>query len=128
MLVPLRSCLNHPDSIQVLKPGNSKYEKVAFYNNRPLHKENLEEMALFSYDVTPETNRMRIIMAEKKIPWMCHVCERFFTVGEGIVCGECFMLTCSEHITTATVLNQDSGLYELKKICAECQFKKSLHQ
>ncbi len=65
-------------------------------------------------------------MAEGKSPWMCNVCERFFTVGEGIVCDECFMLTCNEHITTASVLNASTGLYELKKICVECQFKKSL--
>jgi len=67
-------------------------------------------------------------MSEEKSPWMCHVCDYCSTVGEGIVCDECFMLTCNEHITTATVLNEATGLYELKKICVECQFKKTLKQ
>jgi len=67
-------------------------------------------------------------MSEEKSPWMCHVCDYRSTIGEGITCDECFMLTCNEHITTATVLNEASGLYELKKICVECQFKKTLNQ
>ena len=67
-------------------------------------------------------------MSEEKSPWMCHVCDYCSTIGEGITCDECFMLTCNEHITTTTVLNEASGLYELKKIYVECQFKKTLNQ
>ncbi|MCK5826028.1 MAG: hypothetical protein KAG93_03270 [Desulfuromusa sp.] len=67
-------------------------------------------------------------MAEDKIPWMCHICDHRSTFGEGIVCSECYKLTCNEHMTTATVLNTDTGLYELKKICVECQFRKTLNQ
>jgi len=67
-------------------------------------------------------------MSEEKSAWMCHVCDRFSTVGEGIVCSECFKITCREHVTTATVLNAESGLYELKMICVECQFLKNLNR
>jgi hypothetical protein len=73
-------------------------------------------------------NSNEVRMSEEKSPWMCHVCDYCSTIGEGIVCSECFMITCNEHITTATVLNPETGLYELKMICVECQFRKSLNQ
>jgi len=65
-------------------------------------------------------------MSEEKSPWMCHVCQYCSTIGEGLVCSECYMITCHEHILTKTVLNKESGLYELRLICAECQFKNHL--
>ena len=66
-------------------------------------------------------------MSEEKSPWMCHICDYRSTVGEGIVCSECYKITCSNHITTATVRNEGSGLYELRMICIECQFRKKLN-
>lgn len=65
-------------------------------------------------------------MSEESSPWMCHVCGYCSTVGEGLACAECYKLTCREHMTVATVQNPESGLYELKQICVECQFKKNL--
>ena len=59
-------------------------------------------------------------------PWMCHICDYSSTVGEGHVCSECYKITCSEHITISSVLNHQSGLYELLPICVACQFKKQL--
>ena len=67
-------------------------------------------------------------MSEERSPWMCHVCDHYSTIGEGLVCSECYKLTCNKHMTTATVLNAESGLYEFKMICVECQFKKTLNQ
>ncbi|SDZ96806.1 hypothetical protein SAMN05660420_00906 [Desulfuromusa kysingii] len=66
-------------------------------------------------------------MSEEKSAWMCHICDYHSTIGSGIACSECFKITCNEHITTATVMNPESGLYELKNICVECQFKKTLN-
>ncbi|WP_029916530.1 hypothetical protein [Pelobacter seleniigenes] len=65
-------------------------------------------------------------MAEEKSPWMCHICDYRSTIGEGLVCSECYKITCRNHITTTSVLNRENGLYELKLICVECHFKKSL--
>ncbi len=65
-------------------------------------------------------------MAAEKSPWMCHICDYRSTLGEGHVCSECYKITCNEHITTATVLNQESGLYEIRLVCVECRFKKNL--
>ncbi len=65
-------------------------------------------------------------MSEEKSPWMCHICNYCSTVGEGLVCSECYKLTCHDHMATATVLNKESGLYEIKQICVECQFRAKL--
>jgi len=73
-------------------------------------------------------NLNEVNMSEEKSAWMCHICDYYSTIGEGIVCSECFKITCNSHITTATVMNTESGLYELKKICAECRFRKTLNQ
>ncbi|WP_303721642.1 hypothetical protein [Malonomonas rubra] len=59
-------------------------------------------------------------------PWMCHICDYCSNVGEGLVCSECYKITCPQHMTVASVLNPESGLFELKKICVECQLKKRL--
>jgi hypothetical protein len=67
-------------------------------------------------------------MSDERSPWMCHVCDRYFTFGEGLVCSECYKLTCDQHMTTATVMNNESGLYELRMICVECQFRKTLQR
>lgn len=66
------------------------------------------------------------MMSEEKSPWMCHICDYHSTIGEGIVCSECYKLTCREHITTTTALNEETGLYEFRQVCVECQFKKHL--
>lgn len=65
-------------------------------------------------------------MSEEKSPWLCHICDYRSTVGEGPVCAECYKVTCRPHLTVATVLNNDSGLYELQQICLECQLRKQL--
>jgi hypothetical protein len=65
-------------------------------------------------------------MSDEQSPWMCHVCDYCSTIGEGLVCSECYKLACRDHMTTATVLNQQTGLYEIRQICVECQFKKKL--
>ena len=65
-------------------------------------------------------------MSEEKSPWMCHICDYHSTIGEGLVCSECYKITCSDHISTKSVLNRDSGLYELKLVCVACQFKSTL--
>jgi hypothetical protein len=57
---------------------------------------------------------------------MCHICDYCSTIGEGLVCSECYKITCHKHMTTAMVLNKETGLYELRMICVECQFKKTL--
>lgn len=61
-------------------------------------------------------------MTADKSPWMCHVCDYRSTVGEGLVCSRCYKITCAQHITTSSVLNEQSGLYELQPICVACQF------
>jgi len=58
--------------------------------------------------------------------WMCHICDYASTVGEGQVCSECYKVTCSKHLNLTTVFNPDTGLYEFKQICVECQFKNQL--
>lgn len=65
-------------------------------------------------------------MTEERSPWMCHICDYRSIVGEGLVCSECYKISCRDHITTTTGLNQDSGLYEIKLVCVECQFRKQL--
>jgi hypothetical protein len=65
-------------------------------------------------------------MSEEKSPWMCHICDYHSTIGEGLVCSECYKITCSEHIATTTALNENNGLYEIKLVCVECQFRKTL--
>ncbi|MDX2479797.1 MAG: hypothetical protein QNK24_05615 [Desulfuromusa sp.] len=67
-------------------------------------------------------------MSDEKSPWMCHVCDHYSTTGEGLVCSECYKITCNRHMTTATVMNKESGLYEFQMICVECQFRKTIHQ
>ena len=67
-------------------------------------------------------------MTIENSPWMCHVCDQYSVIGEGITCSECYKLTCREHITTATVFNDQSGLYELKMVCVACQFIKNLNK
>jgi len=63
----------------------------------------------------------------EKSPWICHVCGYTSVVEEGIACDRCYKITCRRHLTVATVHNEDSGLYELKQICVECQLRKHLH-
>jgi len=58
--------------------------------------------------------------------WICHVCDYSSNVGEGQTCSECYKITCNQHVTITSVLNPESGLYELKPVCVECQFKKQL--
>lgn len=59
-------------------------------------------------------------------PWICHVCGYRSQSGEGIACEECYKITCSKHLTVASCYNQQSGLYELRQVCVECQLRKQL--
>jgi hypothetical protein len=65
-------------------------------------------------------------MNEEKCPWRCHICDYCSTIGEGLVCSECYKICCNKHISTTSSYNPDTGLYELKLVCVECQFKKQL--
>ncbi len=64
--------------------------------------------------------------SDEKSLWICHICDYKSSATEGQACSECFKIACREHLVVATVRNQDSGLYELKQVCAECQFRKQL--
>ena len=66
-------------------------------------------------------------MSHEGSPWMCHVCDYRSTVGEGLVCSECYKITCTEHMTTTTRYDEASGLYQLVQVCVACQFSKRLH-
>ncbi len=63
---------------------------------------------------------------DEQSPWLCHICDRTSTSNDGVTCGECFKLTCRSHMTTATIRNPGSELYQLVLICAHCQFKRQL--
>lgn len=63
---------------------------------------------------------------EEKAPWLCHFCGYSSTIGEGQACSECYKIACPKHMCMTTILNPDSGLYEFKRICLECQLKKQL--
>lgn len=63
---------------------------------------------------------------DRQSAWMCHVCDYSSNIGAGQVCSECYKITCNQHTTICSVFNAESGLYELKPICVECQFKKQL--
>lgn len=65
-------------------------------------------------------------MSDEHSPWMCHICGFTSVVGEGLVCSECYKITCNKHITTSMVLNEETQLYEIKLVCVECQFRKQL--
>jgi len=58
--------------------------------------------------------------------WMCHVCNYSSSIGEGRACSECYKITCSKHLTITSVLDPETGLYQLLPVCVECQFKKQL--
>jgi hypothetical protein len=60
-------------------------------------------------------------------PWICHVCGHTSTVGEGIACDQCYKIACRRHLVVASIYNPDSGLYELKQICVDCQLRKQLN-
>lgn len=59
-------------------------------------------------------------------PWMCHVCSFSSNVGEGLVCSECYKISCRQHTTISSAFNPQTGLYELKQVCVECLLKKQL--
>ncbi len=63
---------------------------------------------------------------ERNSPWICHVCDKKSDQTEGQACSECFKIACSQHLHIASRLNQDSGLYELKQVCVECQLRSQL--
>lgn len=65
-------------------------------------------------------------MSEESSPWLCHICDYRSNISEGLTCAECYKICCRQHVTVATVLNPQSGLYELQQICIECQLKKNL--
>ena len=59
----------------------------------------------------------------EKSPWMCHVCDYTSDSTEPIACALCYKIACSSHIVHKTVLNEESGLYELQPICVDCSIK-----
>lgn len=63
---------------------------------------------------------------ERNSAWMCHICDYCSTIGEGQICSECYKVTCGKHLKQVSVFNPDTGLYEFRKICVECQFKAQL--
>lgn len=63
---------------------------------------------------------------DNQTAWMCHVCDYRSNVGDGQACSECYKITCPNHLTMKTVLDPESGLYHLKPVCIECQFKQQL--
>ena len=64
--------------------------------------------------------------ADEKAPWLCHVCGYSSTIGEGQACSQCYKIACRKHLLTSTVLNPDSGLYEFRQTCVECQLRQQL--
>ncbi|PLY01732.1 MAG: hypothetical protein C0624_09875 [Desulfuromonas sp.] len=58
-------------------------------------------------------------------PWMCHICDVTST-SESTVCSICFKTTCGLHLKHITVLNKESGLYELQPVCLHCTIDKTL--
>ncbi len=65
-------------------------------------------------------------MLEERSPWLCHICGYSSTLGEGQACAECYKISGRKHLIVATVHNPQTSLYELKQICVECQFRKTL--
>ena len=63
---------------------------------------------------------------EEKSPWMCHVCDFTSKDTEPIACAFCYKVTCAIHLAHKTVMNEESGLYELQPICVECQIRPHL--
>ena len=59
-------------------------------------------------------------------PWLCHICNRKGSGSEGQACSECYKMTCPRHRQMTTVLNQVTGLYELKLVCSECRLRAQL--
>jgi len=58
-------------------------------------------------------------------PWICHVCN-LKSSGESSACSVCYMTTCSRHLKYKTVLNRETGLYELQPVCVECELRRML--
>jgi hypothetical protein len=58
-------------------------------------------------------------------PWLCHVCNRKSS-GESTACSVCYMTTCFQHLKHRTVLNRESGLYELQPVCVSCELQRML--
>lgn len=65
-------------------------------------------------------------MSDEKSPWICHVCGYRSNFGEGHVCSECYRITCKDHITRITVLNQETNLYEIRPLCIACRLQHQL--
>jgi len=63
---------------------------------------------------------------QQKSAWMCHVCDLTSDKSEPIACAFCYKVTCALHLAHKTVLNKESGLYELQPICVECQIRPHL--
>jgi hypothetical protein len=64
--------------------------------------------------------------SDSQSAWLCHVCNYSSNVGEGQACSECYKIACRQHLTISSVLNAESGLYELRSICVACQLEKEL--
>ncbi|PLX99010.1 MAG: hypothetical protein C0623_10555 [Desulfuromonas sp.] len=62
----------------------------------------------------------------EKSPWICHVCDYTSTDTEPVACAFCYKVTCATHLAHKTMLNKETGLYELQPICVECQIRPHL--
>jgi len=59
-------------------------------------------------------------------PWMCHICD-VTSHSESTACSVCFKTTCLQHLRHVTVLNRESGLFELQPVCLNCAIEKTLN-
>ena len=56
----------------------------------------------------------------EKSPWMCHICNYTSDKTESEACELCYRVACELHLKTASIYNEDSGLYITAKVCVEC--------
>ncbi|HKJ04441.1 MAG TPA: hypothetical protein VJ974_02505 [Geopsychrobacteraceae bacterium] len=61
--------------------------------------------------------------SEEQSPWMCHVCDKFFTIGEPDACSVCYKTTCSIHLKRVPV-ETESGILILQPVCLYCEMAK----
>lgn len=59
---------------------------------------------------------------QEKSPWICHVCD-YTDTTESVACSVCYKVTCANHLVHKTLLNEETGLYEIRPVCVECTMK-----
>jgi len=63
-------------------------------------------------------------MTDDHSAWMCHICDYSSTTEEAIACASCYKIACRKHLRTSSIYNQQTGLYEIARVCALCQLDK----